>query len=61
MKIYLDEKEVSRRIRRALSTLRNERFNRKGIPYVKFGRSVRYCEDDVINFMEQRKVQTNSF
>lgn len=58
MKIYLDEKIVSQMTGRALSSLRNDRFKRKNIPYVKFGRSCRYCEEDVINFMEKRKVQT---
>ena len=38
---YLNEKEVSGITRRALSTLRNERFRRCGIPYIKVGRSVR--------------------
>jgi hypothetical protein len=56
--VYLPEKEVSRITGRAMSTLRNERFNRKGIPYVKVGRSVRYSHEDVISFMENRKIKT---
>jgi predicted DNA-binding transcriptional regulator AlpA len=56
--VYLREDEVSKITSRALSTLRNERFNRKGIPYVKVGRSVRYSYEDVVQFMEQRKIQT---
>jgi len=55
---YLNEKEVSTITGRALSTLRNERFNRKGIPYVKIGRSVRYNYQDIITFMEKRKINT---
>ena len=31
-------------------------LNRKGIPYVKMNRSVRYALSDVIRFMESRKV-----
>lgn len=57
---YLNEKEVSRFTGRALSTLRNERFNRKGIPYIKIGRSVRYNSEDVVTFMENRKIETES-
>jgi phage terminase Nu1 subunit (DNA packaging protein) len=56
---YIDEKEVARITGRALSTLRNERFNRRGIPYAKVGRSIRYRLDDVIQFMESCRVQTN--
>lgn len=42
---------------RALSTLRNERFMRKGLPYLKVGgRSIRYKTEDVINFMEGRRI-----
>jgi len=55
---YLNEKEVSKLINRALSSLRNDRFLRRGIPYTKFGRSVRYNKEEVIRFMENRKIQT---
>jgi predicted DNA-binding transcriptional regulator AlpA len=55
---YLDEKQVSQLVGRALSTLRNDRHLRRGLPYVKFGRSVRYSKADVIAFMEARKIST---
>lgn len=53
---YVDEKVVSEITGRALPTLRNDRFSRKGIPYVKNGRSVRYLLGDVFSYMEARKV-----
>jgi Helix-turn-helix domain len=56
---YIDEQEVARITGRALSTLRNDRFCRKGIPYYKVGRSVRYRLDDVVQFMESCRIQTN--
>jgi hypothetical protein len=56
---YIDEQEVTKITGRALSTLRNERFNRRGIPYYKVGRSVRYKLEDVIHFMESCRIQTN--
>lgn len=56
---YLTEKKVSDITHRAVQTLRNDRFHRRGIPYVKFGRSVRYLLDDVIAYMEARKIQTS--
>jgi len=55
---YIDEREVSRITGRALPTLRNDRFNRRGITYVKLGRSVKYRLADVLEFMESRKINT---
>lgn len=55
---YLNEKQVSGITGRALQTLRNDRFNGRGIPYTKFSRSVRYSLADIIQFMEARKVIT---
>jgi hypothetical protein len=56
--IYLNEKEVAKITGRAKQTLRNDRFLGKGIPYCKVGRSVRYSLEDVIAFMENRKIET---
>ena len=58
---YVDEREVKRITKRALPTLRNDRFNKRGIPYVKLGRSVRYRLADVLEFMESRKIDTKGF
>ena len=56
-KPYLNEKEVAAITGRAVSTLRNERFMRKGLPYLKVGgRSIRYKSEDVIAFMEGRRI-----
>jgi len=55
---YLNEKQVASITGRALSTLRNERFLGKGIPYIKIGKSVRYKYDDVIDFMEAGRIET---
>ena len=55
---YLTEKQVREITGRALSTLRNERAQGVGIPYLKIGRSVRYNLDDVVAFMESRRIQT---
>ena len=58
--LYVTEKEVRRMTSRALSTLRNDRFLNRGIPYYKIGRSVRYLKADVIDFMEAGKIMTLS-
>jgi len=55
---YLTEAEVSKITSLALSTLRNQRFARTGIPYVKLGRAVRYSLSDVVDYAENRKVIT---
>lgn len=55
---YLTEGEVSSITRRALQTLRNDRHRRRGIPYVKVGRSVRYKLADVLEFMDSRRIET---
>lgn len=57
---YLTEKDVKKITQRALPTLRNDRHRGKGIPYMKIGRSVRYNLQDVIEFMESRKIQTEN-
>lgn len=56
-KIYLNEYEVSALTGRSVFTLRNDRFLRRGIPYLKISkRSVRYRTSDVLQFMERRPI-----
>ena len=57
---YINEKEVSSITGRALPTLRNDRHHGRGIPYCKIGKSVRYGLSDVVDFMESRKILTES-
>lgn len=58
---YINEKELSAMTGRALQTLRNDRFNGRGFPYIKLGKSVRYDQEVAIAIMEQSKVETSSF
>jgi hypothetical protein len=55
---FLNEYEVASLTGRAVQTLRNERFRKCGIRYSKVGRSIRYSLPDVLNFMEQHRIQT---
>lgn len=56
-KPYLTEKEVAELTGRALSSLRNDRFLRRGWPYLKIGkRSVRYKLQDIIDAMEKVRI-----
>jgi hypothetical protein len=54
---YITEVEVSRITGRGLQTLRNDRCKGQGLPYRKFGRQVRYREDEVIAAMEARRIE----
>ncbi len=56
-KPFLNEKETAELTGRAISTLRNERHLQRGIPYLKVSRrTIRYRLDDVISFMEARRI-----
>ena len=55
---YINEIQVSKITGIALSTLRNHRFEGRGIPYIKLKKSVRYKYQDVIDYMESRRIQT---
>ncbi len=58
---YLTEKQVAEMTGFALSTLRNNRFMQRGIPYVKVGKSVRYKLGDVIEFMDRIQITPERF
>lgn len=53
---WIDEKEVFKMTGRATQTLRNDRCRGRGIPYSKIGASIRYRIEDVVSFMESRRV-----
>ena len=55
-KRFINESQVSGITGLSVQTLRNWRFLGKGIPYVKAGRSVRYKYQDVISYMDARKI-----
>jgi phage terminase Nu1 subunit (DNA packaging protein) len=58
---YITEVEVHKITGMALSTLRNQRFERRGIPFYRMGdarRSVRYRLDEVISYCEQGRIET---
>ena len=57
--LYLTETETSELTSIPLSTLRNHRFERRGLPYIKLNRSVRYKTTDVVEYMDARRVETS--
>lgn len=58
-KIFLKDIEVSERFNIGLSTLRNDRMYKRGIPYVKLGRSILYDAEDCHEFLTAHKIQTD--
>jgi hypothetical protein len=53
---YVNENETARILDCSVQTLRNQRHQGKGLPYRKFGRAVRYRVDEIIAFIEDRKI-----
>lgn len=53
---WLTEKEVAAITRISISTLRAHRFNGRGIPYAKLGRSVRYSAAEVQKYMSDHQI-----
>ncbi|MDQ5987906.1 MAG: hypothetical protein CSYNP_03654 [Syntrophus sp. SKADARSKE-3] len=59
-KRYLTEHEVAAVTGIAVSTLRNDRHLRRGIPYLKVGkRSIRYMTPDITGYMESLRIDPN--
>jgi|WetSurMetagenome_2_1015567.scaffolds.fasta_scaffold34820_4 hypothetical protein len=56
---YLTDVQVAKITGIAVQTLRNDRCASRRIPYVKFGRAIRYNIEDVISFMEGHKIRPN--
>ncbi|MGA1825945.1 MAG: helix-turn-helix domain-containing protein [bacterium] len=56
-KYCLNPKKVSEKFDIPLQTLANWRSLGKNLDYIKIGRSIRYCENDVIDFLETKKIR----
>lgn len=54
--IWLTERQVAERLNCSLSKLRQDRHKCRGLPYTKFGRSVRYSLTDVEEFMHDNRI-----
>jgi Helix-turn-helix domain len=58
MQPLVDERETARLLKRKLQTLRNDRSMKRGLPYIKVGRSVRYSVEDIENYLQAHRVNT---
>jgi len=56
--LYLDDRRVSQMLSIGRQTLANWRAQHKGPPYIKSGRLVRYAVNDIMAYMEARKIGT---
>jgi hypothetical protein len=54
---WISEKEAAKIMSVSVSTLRAHRFLRKGLPYIKVGRAVRYSLEDIANFMQAHRIE----
>lgn len=52
----VDECVAAEMLGKAVQSLRNERFLRKGCPYIKLGRSVRYLQSDIQAYISKNRV-----
>ena len=55
-RILINEIETARIMDQSVQTLRNDRHNRRGLPYVKLGRSVRYDLVDIKDHIAAHKI-----
>jgi len=53
---YLNDIQAARMLGLAVQTLRNYRCRRTGPPYVKVGRSVRYCRSTLSSYMKNHMI-----
>lgn len=53
---YLTEKQTAALTTKSRNTLRNDRHNRRGLPYIKDGRRVIYDLRDILQHLDARKV-----
>jgi predicted DNA-binding transcriptional regulator AlpA len=54
----IDTRQLSELLQIQTSTIEKARVMRRGIPYVKLGRSVRYKLSDVLSHIDSKRVAT---
>jgi hypothetical protein len=52
----INEYEAAKFLSKSVQSLRNERHRRVGCPYIKMGRSVRYRVNDLLDYIEKRRI-----
>jgi hypothetical protein len=54
----IDERRAAEALGMSVQTLRNNRSQGVGVPYFKFRRSVRYCQEDLEQYIARHRVET---
>lgn len=52
----LTEQQAAKVFGLAVQTLRNHRMQRKGCPYIKMGKFVRYRQEDIEKYVEKNRI-----
>jgi len=55
--LWVSEKIAAQLTGLSVHTLRGHRLRRKGLPYIKVGRAVRYSIEDITSFMQAHKIE----
>jgi len=55
---FLDETATAEMLKISVHTLRGHRHTRRGLPFYKLGRSVRYKMSDILEHMSGLRVET---
>ena len=53
---WCNERRAAEIIGCSVSKLRQDRHKCRGLPYAKFGRSVRYCTADILPYMVRQRI-----
>jgi hypothetical protein len=56
MQRVLNDKECARLLGLGVQTLRNWRCHRKGPPYLRIERVIRYQVDDLLSYLKKKKI-----
>jgi hypothetical protein len=55
-KQVINEHEAAKVLGKSVQTLRNDRCSRKGAPYIKLGRLVKYRVGDLLDYLERHRI-----
>ena len=56
MVVVLNEKDLAKRLSISVAKLRKDRIQKRGIPYIKIGGSVRYAMKDIEAYLNENLI-----
>ena len=57
LQLYLSEQQTAKMTNRSVSSLQNDRWLNKGIPYHKERKKISYSLSDILAYMELHRIQ----